>query len=72
MRSSNLRQACTLPSASLELFAEIIQKGQITAADHYRLSRALSNNSLDEEEKDSINRLLYSVRRGLLQLVEDY
>ena len=70
MKNYNLKQACTLPSAELELFAEIIQKGEITIADSDRLRSALSNNSLNEEEKDSINRLLYSVRRGLLQLVE--
>lgn len=70
MKTSNSGQTCTLPSASLELFAQVIQNGQITLAEHYRLSSDVLNKTLTEEEKDSINRLLYSVRRGLLQLVE--
>lgn len=70
MKTTNSGQTCTLPSASLELFAQVIQNGQITPAEHYRLSRAVLSNTLTQEEKDSINRLLYSVRRGLLNLVE--
>lgn len=62
-------QTCTLPSALLELFAEIIQKGQMTIDHRYRLRSAILNNNLTDEEKDSINRLFYSIRRGLITLV---
>lgn len=70
MKKNTSEQTCTLPSAYLELFADIIQKGQITIDQRYWLRSAILNNHLNEEEKDSINRLLYSVRRGLLKLVD--
>lgn len=70
MKTATPGHTCTLPSALLELFAEIIQKGQITIADRYRLRSAILNNNLTDEEKDSINRLFYSIRRGLIKLVD--
>jgi hypothetical protein len=70
MNTANSGRACSLPSKPLELFAEVIQKGQIERTDRYRLRTALLNYSLTEEENDSINRLLYSVRRGLLKVVD--
>lgn len=70
MKTNTSEKTCTLPSAYLELFAQIIQKGQMTVDERYRLRSAILNNHLNQEEKDSINRLLYSVRRGLLKLVD--
>lgn len=70
MKTAISGQTCTLPSALLELFAEIIQKGQMTIDDRYRLRSSILNNNLTEEEKDSINRLFYSIRRGLIKLVD--
>jgi hypothetical protein len=71
MNTTNFGQACTLPNALIELFAEVIQKGQITFDHRYRLRTALLSHSLTEDEQDSINRLLYSVRRGLVKIVDE-
>lgn len=70
MKTAISGQTCSLPSALLELFAEIIQNGQMTIDDRYRLRSSILNNNLTEEEKDSINRLFYSIRRGLIKLVD--
>ncbi|MGB5963720.1 MAG: hypothetical protein WBG73_23995 [Coleofasciculaceae cyanobacterium] len=69
LKTATSGQTCTLPSALLELFAEIIQKGEMTIDHRYRLRSAILNNNLTNEEKDSINRLFYSIRRGLITLV---
>ncbi|HEY9901070.1 MAG TPA: hypothetical protein V6D43_01355 [Candidatus Sericytochromatia bacterium] len=71
MNSTNFRQACALPSTLLELFAEVIQQGKITFSHRYTMRTALLSPSLTEDEKDSINRLLYSVRRGLVKVVDE-
>jgi hypothetical protein len=71
MNSTNFRQACALPSTLLELFAEVIQQGKITFSHRYTMRTALLSHSLTEDEKDSINRLLYSVRRGLVKVVDE-
>lgn len=63
-------QACVLPSRLLDLFAEVIQKGELTIDDRDKLKTEILNTSLTEDEKDSINRLVYSVKRGLLNVVE--
>lgn len=71
MKDASLCQVCPLPSTLAELFAEVNQKGQLTLTDRYRLRAAILNNPLSEDEFDLINRLLYSVRRGLLKLVHE-
>lgn len=54
-----------LPSSALaEIFAQASRSGRITRADHSRLIAALTEGSLSEEEKSSIKRLLYAVRRN--------
>jgi hypothetical protein len=68
MKDATLCQVCPLPSTLAELFAEVNQKGQLTLTDRYRLRAAILNNPLNQDEFDLINRLLYSVRRGLLKV----
>lgn len=70
MKTINYGQTCALPSRLLDLFAEVIQKGKITLDDRYTLKTEILNAPLTEDEKDSINRLVYSVKRGLLEVVE--
>lgn len=52
-----------------ELFFQIWCSGRITRTDRYGLKSALLEDTLDEEDKAAIDRLLHAVRRGWL-LVE--
>lgn len=64
-------QVYFLESTIAELFAQVIQKGNITLKERYVLRTALLNNSLCQEEEILINRLLHAVRRGRLQVLDD-
>lgn len=71
MGTDKLCQVYLLESTITELFAEVIQKGQINLQERYVLKAALLNSSLCQEEEILINRLLHAVRRGRLQVVDD-
>lgn len=60
-----------LPTALSDLFAEVTSSGNITLADRYGLKAAILDNSLTEEEQTILDRLLYGVRRGRLQMVNE-
>jgi hypothetical protein len=60
-----------LPCALSELFAQVTMNGQITLADRYGLMAALLDDTLSDDERASIDRLLRSVRRGQVLLVDD-
>ena len=60
-----------IPSALGELFAEVNHNGYITLADRYGLMAAIFDETLSEEDKRSIDRLLRSVCRGKIKLVND-
>lgn len=60
-----------LPCALYELFATASVSGCLTLADRYGLMAALLEESLLEEELCMINRLLYSVRKGRIALVDE-
>jgi len=66
-----LIQVCLLQSAIPELFAQTSNTGNITLADQYGLLAALLTDSLSDEEKRSIDRLLYAVRKGRLKIVSE-
>lgn len=51
-----------------ELFFQIWRSGKITRTDRYSLRAALLEESLSEEDKAAIDRLLHAVRRGWLLL----
>lgn len=55
----------------VDLFAEATSSGRITMADRYGIMAALLDNSLSEDEYSMLNRLLYAIRRGWLQVVND-
>ena len=63
--------AILLPSAISDLFAEVTISGSITLADRYGLMAAVMDESLDEEERFSIDRLLHSVSRGRVKIVDE-
>lgn len=61
-----------LPSDTLsELFAEVSSTGKIAQRDCQHLRDALLSDQTNDEEKQAIDRLLYAVRLGRIQLVED-
>lgn len=60
-----------LPGAISELFAQASATGVLTLADRYGLMAAMLQDSLNEEERRSIDRLLRAVHRGNLKLVNE-
>lgn len=72
MRMAKLCDVYLLESAITELFAQVLEKGQLNLKDRYILMTALLNNSLCREEEILINRLLHAVRRGRLQVVDEF
>lgn len=60
-----------LPGAISELIACVKDTHHITQADRYGLMAALLDESLTEEDRFCIDRLLRSICRGRIQVVED-
>ncbi len=62
---------CFPGSMSLEeLFGEIIYSGKITVRDRLLIRSALLEHSMTGEHEAIINRVVYNVRRGFIQLVD--
>jgi hypothetical protein len=66
-----LLQILPIPGAISEIFATTTNSGQITLADRYGLMAAMLDENISEEERRSIDRLLYGVRKGRVQIVND-
>ncbi len=66
-----LAQVRLLPGAISELFAQVSCSGQLTLADRYGLMAALLEESLTEEERASIDRLLRASYRGRMKVVNE-
>lgn len=62
---------CLLQTGISELFVQASSSGIITLADRYGLLAAMLNESLTEEEKSTIDRILYSLRKGRLRIVNE-
>ncbi|MCT7971498.1 hypothetical protein [Laspinema olomoucense] len=60
-----------LPHAISELMAQVSTTRKITLADRYGLMAAILDDSLEEEDRFSIDRLLRALRRGRLQIVDE-
>ncbi|MBE9126481.1 MULTISPECIES: hypothetical protein [unclassified Coleofasciculus] len=60
-----------LPGAIADLFAQVSHSGRVTLADQYGLMAALLEDSLTEEERASIDRLLYACRRRKMRIVDE-
>ncbi|MGG6297407.1 hypothetical protein ACQ4M4_23685 [Leptolyngbya sp. AN02str] len=63
--------ASLIPGAIAELFAQVSHAKVITQADRYGLMTALLHNTLTDEERLSVDRLLRAVGRGSFTLVDD-
>lgn len=59
-----------LPSALSELFADVSLSREVTIADSYGLLAAILSDSLSEEERQCVDRLLWAVRGGRVYRVD--
>ncbi|MBD1945622.1 hypothetical protein H6F50_25270 [Coleofasciculus sp. FACHB-712] len=66
-----LPQIQLLPGAISEILASVSETGILTLADRYGLMAAALDESLDEEERGCVNRLLRSVLKGRVIVVAD-
>ncbi|NEO86470.1 MAG: hypothetical protein F6J87_19750 [Spirulina sp. SIO3F2] len=53
-----------LPGSISTIFANFAKTQTLTESDRYGLLNALLNEQLNDEERDALDRILYSVRRG--------
>jgi len=60
-----------LPFAIAEMMAQASHSRQLTLADRYGLMAAVFDESLGDEERHSVNRLLRNVCKGRLQIVNE-
>ncbi|MEC4987044.1 MAG: hypothetical protein SAJ37_03340 [Oscillatoria sp. PMC 1068.18] len=61
-------QLVLLPGAISEILVSVSDTGILTQADRYGLMAASLDDSLDEEERRSVNRLLRSVLKGRVKV----
>lgn len=60
-----------LPNAISDLFAQASNTGCLTLADRYGLMAALLEESLEEEERLSLDRLIRAIYKGRLKAVDE-
>ena len=60
-----------LPLALGDLFANANDKGYITLADRYGLMAAILDESLSEDEKQSVDRLIRSICKGRIKVIDE-
>ena len=62
---------CLIPTAISELFAHVTATGKLTLADRFGLMAAAFDESLSDDERDALNRILRGIRRGRFQVVNE-
>lgn len=60
-----------LPSALSELFVQVSESGKLTLADRYGMMAALLDGSLTADELQVLDRVLRSLQRGRIQVVDE-
>lgn len=60
-----------IPGAISELLAVVRDTKKITKADRYGLMAAILDESISEEDRFSLDRLLRSIARGRVQIVDE-
>jgi hypothetical protein len=63
-----LTQLQLLPGAIAAILADVAETGVLTVSDRYGLMAAALNDSLDDEERRAVNRILRAVQRGRVQV----
>lgn len=64
-------QVQLLPNAISELFAQVSASGRITLADRYGLMAAVLDDSLEEEQRSAIDRLIRALYKGRIVVVDE-
>ena len=64
-----LPQLQLVPGAISEILASVTDTGVLTLTDRYGLMAAILDESLNEEERRAVNRLLRSVLRGKVKII---
>ena len=64
-----LPQIALLPGAISEILACVTDTGALTLADRYGLMAATLDEELNEQDRRSVNRLLRSVLRGRVRIL---
>lgn len=62
---------CLLETGLADLFAQVTEFGILTLADLYGLLAAILDEQISTEEITYIDRILYSVRKGRVRLVNE-
>lgn len=60
-----------LPGAISELFLQTATTRKLTVADRYGMLAAICEESLSEDELRALDRVLYGLRKGQIQVVDD-
>ncbi len=60
-----------LPTALSEMFVQVTATGKISQADRYGMMAALTDSSVNEDDRRSIDRILYALRRGQVHVVDE-
>ncbi len=60
-----------LPNAISELFAQVSASGRLTLADRYGLMAAMLDESLEEEQRSAIDRLIRALCKGRIIVVDE-
>ena len=64
-------QVRLIPGAVSDLFAQASISGKVTVADRYGLLAAVLEDELSEDERMSIDRILYALNRGRVKVVDE-
>lgn len=64
-------QVTLLPGAISEMLVSVSQTGKLTLGDRYGLLAASLDDSLNEDERRAVNRILHSVVRGKITITQD-
>ena len=60
-----------LPTALADMFVEVTSTGRLSYADRYGMLAALLDASVGDDDRRSIDRILYALRRGTVCVVDD-
>ncbi len=60
-----------LPTALSEMFMQVTATKKISQADRYGMMAALTDGSVNDDDRRSIDRILYAVRRGQVHVVDE-
>jgi hypothetical protein len=61
-----------IPGSIAEMLVTARQTGRLKKADQYGLMAAVLEESLSEEEARAVNRLLRSVQRGKVKIIDEF